>query len=652
MAQNEGLGDKILRYGTAILIGGGLFGLGKEALADIRRREYQDLVEPINEAFYEQENYKKAYSIANSLLEKEDMEVGILRYALYMKALSCYYMADNKELYNQAKNLYFEYGNKYGWEEEIIYMVMRIDAALDNVLDTRNEAIILMNSDNSDFRKEATELYNITTDNILEYSFSDSISYSERKYIYIGQNAQKIGGTYQWYDDQRVIDWIFTLDKLPSDITFPMGRPQAGLYMAHPVNTDHYYPMQTAEETLFMEKVNEFCWLVQCLGATEVSFHSNKGLSVAKGMSTSWNADGEVGVKGVKVGGGYGKSQRQDNTQNSNKQVELVQHFDPKKKAFCPNDLVWLDSDPRWKMLIKQRLEGEIKDYNYKISSSETCQMSTNETNEVKANFEYMMYKVNANYSSSTDKTFSNTEDTEWSIHVEFAPLEELKGISLPNKNISNNEQEYTELVKETIDDGEITPRERKMLERLREKLGISEDRANELEFALKNPSYAPSNATSKTAAMIDCYVNNLSDILLNINFGDNMYPRISEKRQIKLTFKFGMERNEAVLFYRDSGLLFKKYTMAITDKGIYYKDDNKQLHFFMWNDVTDIQYGSKFVEHPEYIDVDFTTLQGEHSIFMTEFGIINKEEADKYLATIVKGLKQMVNTAKKVSGR
>ena len=58
------------------------------------------------------------------------------------------------------------------------------------------------------------------------------------------------------------------------------------------------------------------------------------------------------------------------------------------------------------------------------------------------------------------------------------------------NEIYSNNEQEYIETLKEIIaDDGEITDRERRLLEKLRTKLGISESRAKELENALANPS-------------------------------------------------------------------------------------------------------------------------------------------------------------------
>ena len=51
------------------------------------------------------------------------------------------------------------------------------------------------------------------------------------------------------------------------------------------------------------------------------------------------------------------------------------------------------------------------------------------------------------------------------------------------------NEKEYIDNIREFLDDdAEITPRERKMLDRIRQKLGISEERAKELEASLTKP--------------------------------------------------------------------------------------------------------------------------------------------------------------------
>ena len=57
------------------------------------------------------------------------------------------------------------------------------------------------------------------------------------------------------------------------------------------------------------------------------------------------------------------------------------------------------------------------------------------------------------------------------------------------NVNSKNNEQEYLDEVKACLEeDGKISPSERRLLNRIREKLGLSEKRAAELEAFLIKP--------------------------------------------------------------------------------------------------------------------------------------------------------------------
>lgn len=74
--------------------------------------------------------------------------------------------------------------------------------------------------------------------------------------------------------------------------------------------------------------------------------------------------------------------------------------------------------------------------------------------------------------------------------------IDQLRGITststqkqTSNSSISEDEQEYLEEVKMCLEeDNEISPRERRLLDRLRNKLNISEERAKELEESLKAP--------------------------------------------------------------------------------------------------------------------------------------------------------------------
>ena len=482
--------------------------------------ELERLSDELIVCFYEENNYKKAISKVDEMKAHPTLYRANDSYKQYIKHMEacCYsHFADtlfdnhyswndveNKEAYSallKAKKLLYECYDAKCYEHdsdevlyELISEMMKVENRLGNVVNARNFAILTLDAEQEYYREPAIDVYNETTHELVSsHKFISDVDFDSRKYVFIGRNRQQIAGTYQTDGNERIVNWIFTLDQLPPDMVFPsLSRPQPGLYMAHPVKTEQYYPMKGVEETLFMEKVREFCWFVQCLGATRVSFHSNKGLSVSQGMGSTMNAEAQVGIKAVNIGGGYSNTMRQDNAYTSNQQVELIQNFAPKKKAYCPDDLIWLDSDPAWKMLLKQRLEGGIMEYTYKISSSETCQMSTNEMDSVKANFEYMMVKANGSYDASTDKTFSSNEETEWSIHVEFAPLEELLEQQSSSNNgaskLTDDESEYLEMVKECLEDGEIGSRERKLLDKIRIKNGISEERAKELESTLTVP--------------------------------------------------------------------------------------------------------------------------------------------------------------------
>ena len=53
---------------------------------------------------------------------------------------------------------------------------------------------------------------------------------------------------------------------------------------------------------------------------------------------------------------------------------------------------------------------------------------------------------------------------------------------------LTKEEQEYINELKDILADGEISPRERRLLDKIRQKLGITEERAKELEASLTEP--------------------------------------------------------------------------------------------------------------------------------------------------------------------
>ena len=346
--------------------------------------------------------------------------------------------------------------------------------------------------EDSDDAKQVLECLIGDQEAILQNSFS-SIPYHERQFIFTVRDLDHIGGC---YDEENNIKYVFALDEIPKDITFPMGHPQPNtLYYAHPLRP-YYMPFEECQLMMFYEKVQETCRLFQCLGAINITTRCLKGHNIDSSASKLKTVGGGVGYKGTNVSGEW---QGQDVlTSNVSKKdaMGLVQVFSPTKAPYVPDDLVWAKEDPELQTLIRQRLDGGMLHFTKTISSSEMVSSSNNHLMSVQGSYKAMIARVSANYSTSTDTTFSETKETEWEISVDFGPIVSDSSLKMEtsanNLHLSRNEEEYLEEYKCTLEDGVITDRERRALDRLRIKLGISETRAFELEATVKSISLSP----------------------------------------------------------------------------------------------------------------------------------------------------------------
>lgn len=245
--------------------------------------------------------------------------------------------------------------------------------------------------------------------------------YHDRQFIFTVRDLDHIGGCYDATDNIR---YVFPLDELPGEITFPVGHPQANtLYYAHPLRP-MYLPFENAQLLLFYEKVHEMCRLFQCLGATRITARCLKGAKISQDTFTYSDIRAEGGCKIMSASGEIsGRSSRAESRENRD-EMWLEQAFVPQKAPYCPDDLLWAKQDPELRTLIHQRLEGGLLEFTKKVSSYETSNLSQNQVNDVKAAFQSFMANVSANYSAEADSTFSQTTETEWEIAVQFKPLE------------------------------------------------------------------------------------------------------------------------------------------------------------------------------------------------------------------------------------
>lgn len=294
-------------------------------------------------------------------------------------------------------------------------------------------------SDDSMSREDNEEMMEILAESLTEdirdirhgQSTFSNRPYHDRQFIFTVRDLDHIGGC---YDETGNIRYVFPLDELPGEITFPVGHPQANtLYYAHPLRL-MYLPFENAQLLLFYEKVHEMCRLFQCLGATRITARCLKGAKISQDTFTSSDIRAEGGYKIMSASGEIsGRSSRAESRENRDEML-LEQTFVPQKAPYCPDDLLWAKQDPELRTLIRQRLEGGLLEFTKKVSSYETSNLSQNQVNDVKAAFQSLMANVSANYSADADSTFSQTTETEWEISVQFKSLEDFPDYVSPQQ--------------------------------------------------------------------------------------------------------------------------------------------------------------------------------------------------------------------------
>ena len=331
-------------------------------------------------------------------------------------------------------------------------------------------------------QKDLNELYA----NIMrQWSLSTNID--QRRIIFIVNNLEDISG---FYDATNSINYIFTIDKIPSGIVFPCGAPKSNqLFIANPANPVEYVPYENHEYVLFMDKIRELKRLLRYLGATEITFTSMRGASIEEIEKSAFDVNAEGHYEIHKASGGVSVGNRQEQKKSANQKVDFIEKLDPDEYPVLPDGLYWYKSDPEWKDIVEARLRLNQLHFEQSISTNQVSSLDKQSQLDVNAAYENLMFSINANFHREREFHVKTTEETMWRITAEFKPLNEFENnvndTSSKANTISPNEQKYLDLVQKSCANGEISDLNRKMLERIRIKLGISEERASDLETSL-----------------------------------------------------------------------------------------------------------------------------------------------------------------------
>lgn len=316
---------------------------------------------------------------------------------------------------------------------------------------------------------------------------------------------------------------LLNIGQLPA-INFPMSHPKVNqTYIVHPYKTDSYLPIENYDYELLNDRLNEFFYILQCLGATSITFETIEEENKEEKNHSNLKAEAEAKTKiaGGKVGVEY------DSLMNSSLRnylkMERTQTFDPEKRPYIPKDVVWFPNEFSWQRLAQQRLNGNFLSHNEVLSSSQTQTLSSSEIVDVNAELKMLFTSVKAGVHYQEEKEIKQNRDFSCRISVKFKPMNEFPEekeiiditaeevtqtpVQLPALN--DNEARYLEEIHFMLeDDGVIDERERTILERFRERYNITPERAKELEAE----AIAGQGLTSEEQEYLSEYKNSLQD--------------------------------------------------------------------------------------------------------------------------------------------
>ena len=312
--------------------------------------------------------------------------------------------------------------------------------------------------------------------------------YAERKLIFPVNNIFNLSTISQ--DQVMPVE----LDSLlaNTNLQFPLIHPQVNqLYVAHPYNPNVYLLYDNYEIEILQDKLRELSEIAQSLGATEIdvkvisshgSRNENKGSMSQSGRVEHWTQ--------TNLGASQDTSYSRDEEINFEHMFNRHQTFTPKSTISQPTNTIWLQGEPSWQRLIKQRLEGGLTSHREVIETKSSRVISGTASNQLKGEIESIFADLHLNWNKNEDSRYSEHNNLVLSVDIKFSNIQS-ETPTLPPPTLSTYteaELEYKEEYEACLADGEIAASERRLLDRLAGKLGLSPEQVKRIEKSAGNP--------------------------------------------------------------------------------------------------------------------------------------------------------------------
>ena len=301
------------------------------------------------------------------------------------------------------------------------------------------------------------------------------------------------------------IELILRLSRLMPNIEFPFGHPKVNdVYISHPFKEDLYYPVDEMEFRVFVDKIEEYSHFLQSLGAREIKIDTYKNENFTSKSNNNSKVRLDISVEKISSSNNMEINQENESYDSFQQRFNKAMMFSPTKKPHLPDDMVWYPVEPSWQRLYSQRINGNIVEYEEIIKTSHHNTLSEREMLDINSEVNYFFNKAKINRKRTSKSSVNRNKEIEWKIKVVFAPIGELKedvgteivSIERPisaDSVYSSDELSFMELIKTALSDSEISDDEMRVIDRQRDRMGISEVRAKELIDSIqRNKSFSP----------------------------------------------------------------------------------------------------------------------------------------------------------------
>lgn len=220
---------------------------------------------------------------------------------------------------------------------------------------------------------------------------------------------------------------VIKMEDLPMDIKFKEDPLPDHLYVKHPAFNDFYIPFENHEVELLRDKLQEYCRLVQCLGASKIIISCENKDKDSRNEETTAHVEAEGSKLKMKGNAKVDIKTSSDLLNELNQKLSLEQSFSPTKLLPIPENLIWYPKQYDWQEHYKQRMcTNDINSWDEVMETSKTNVVNVDELYTLQAEFAAVISKGSASAELHHNLHVESHEESLLKVHVEFVPKSEL----------------------------------------------------------------------------------------------------------------------------------------------------------------------------------------------------------------------------------